>query len=417
MKHMNSLIDSQTLGKTSQIWGVILTFSAFVLSPFYFFGSGSLQPVFMLMFLVSLLLIAFNMERFIAVVKRNKAGILFLLLALIVNVIYGLYYQDIGFFISWLHWLYGFILLASVIIISRDKFVTSWVPRFILFKLVLVAVLYILGWGDYTFWPRYQYFFNGPNQLAYFVICLLLVFLVANRAELSVSFYAAYALTIFIVISTGGRSAYLAMLPLGILLFWLGRKKFLHWLLLLVLPFAVGFAFQYLSLPLYAPGQQSNDVVEGGGGKIAYSNTRRSVFGQTVNRIDTLSIEEEPLNETSVMGQLISRGYMRAIEYPQYLLYGAGQGQNERFGFMGGHINEIHSSLLAVWFYYGILGLVFFVLFIWRIFDVKINILFLSPLFVYGLFTYGLRAPFFWLALAYLATAPQLLVFGKSDDQ
>jgi hypothetical protein len=135
----------------------------------------------------------------------------------------------------------------------------------------------------------------------------------------------------------------------------------------------------------------------------------RVVSNATMTRIDSLSTQKEVEAKYSVWTQLLARGYMRVIDHPQYLFYGAGQGRDERFGEIDGEVYEIHSSPVAVLFYYGFLGLVLFAAFLWRLFSAKWNLLFLSPLLVYGLFTYGLRAPYFWVALGFLAVMPDLL--------
>lgn len=407
-------ITKPSLTKPSLIFGFVLVFSAFVLSPFYLYASGLPQPGHILMFVASIAIIALNAHQCVDLAKRNKIGSVFVMLLLCINLVYALFYKDASFIVNSVYWLYGLMLFVAAIVVARDQNLAKWASRFILFKLFMVVALYLLGWGGYTFWPRYNYFFNGPNQLAYFAICSLLVFVAATRAKLSASFYIAYALTIFIVVSTGGRSAYLALLPLVILLLWLARKQIIHGIIILSITFSVNLIFEPLCLPLYIPGQHGNELSSCQ--TIGNTNTR-NVSSYTKDRIDTLSIENQELNNNSVVVQLMARGYMRTIEYPKYLLYGAGQGKDERFGGVDGSVYEIHSSLLAVWFYYGFLGLILFLMFIWRVFDFKVNLFFLLPLFVYGLFTYGLRAPYFWLAMAFLATASDLFSTKKKADE
>lgn len=423
---MTLIVANRPLSKPSEIWGLVLMFSAIVLSPFYFYASGLPQPGHVLMLVASVSLIVLNAQQCVDLVKGNKAGLLFAILIVFVNAAYAFLYQDKSFILNSVYWLYGFMLLVASMSIAQDQNLAIWVTRFILLKLVLVVLLYFLGWGGYEFWPRYNYFFNGPNQLAYFVICLLLVFVAATRAKWSSSFYIAYTLSIFIVISSGGRSAYFALLPLIVLLLWLARRRPLLGLFLLALPFAVNLVFLSLCLPLYKPGQHGNELsycrqIGHANSKSVSSNTNDRmvvILLEELKRLDQGSVvPEQKLDQGSVvLQQLKARGYMRVIEYPEYLLYGAGQGRDERFGNVDGNFYEIHSSVLAVWFYYGIFGLIFFVTFIWRIFYVKANLFFLMPLFVYGLFTYGLRSPYFWLAIAFLAAAPNLFWTRKRVD-
>ena len=51
-------------------------------------------------------------------------------------------------------------------------------------------------------------------------------------------------------------------------------------------------------------------------------------------------------------GLSLYRGMDKLLYYPQYLLYGAGEGGFWRFT-LASQINEIHSSLPSIWFCYG----------------------------------------------------------------
>ena len=98
------------------------------------------------------------------------------------------------------------------------------------------------------------------------------------------------------------------------------------------------------------------------------------------------------------------RGYFRPFEHSQYLLFGAGQGDDARFN----AAHEVHSSLLGVFFYYGVAGFILFLVFLYQVFR-RLNLpeaLMLSAPFVYGLFTYGLRTPIFWVLMAVVGKRP-----------
>jgi hypothetical protein len=234
-----------------------------------------------------------------------------------------------------------------------------------------------------------------------------LVYIAVTKGRFNFGFYIAYALTIFAIITTGGRSAYLAVVPMVLLLLWLARSRLMHVVLLLLIPVAVNMIFKPLCLPSYMPSSAGNQRIGCQGG--AEIKDLNNVSNNTFTRIDDLSTQKDVTDHRSVWTQLLARGYMRVVQYPQYLLYGAGQGKDERFGEVGGYAYEIHSSSVAVLFYYGVLGFMLFAVFLWKLFSIKKNLLFLTPLLVYGLFTYGLRSPYFWLALGFLAVMPDLL--------
>jgi hypothetical protein len=96
-------------------------------------------------------------------------------------------------------------------------------------------------------------------------------------------------------------------------------------------------------------------------------------------------------------------------KFPRYLIFGAGQGFDGRFmePFDGNVIYEVHSSLIAPLFYYGIIGFgLLYTSFYLIARDRLVGwqwLVFAAP-FVYGLFTYGLRTPIFWIMLASLYT-------------
>src|SRR5690606_25026545 len=84
--------------------------------------------------------------------------------------------------------------------------------------------------------------------------------------------------------------------------------------------------------------------------------------------------ERFSLDENTDPEKFTERGYERLWEYPQYLIYGAGEGAHWRFmdvlyaerSIGGGR--EIHSGLASVLFSYGIFGFALFAGFIYAIF-------------------------------------------------
>ncbi|MGV1045705.1 hypothetical protein [Limnohabitans sp.] len=403
----------ESLSRESRRWALVLMLVAVVFSPIYVYASGVTQPAHVVMLLASVALIFLNRNRCQILIRENWLGVLFLGLVALINIAYAAYYQDKEFIVNTVYWLYGYLLLLAIILVARDAWVAVWTARFIGIALLLVVLSYVLGWGGYTYWPRYEYFFNGPNQLAYYAICLFLVYVAVRRGKLSLDLYATYALMIFLVITTGGRSAYLAVAPIAVLLLWMSRKSFLKMGLVLLISCSTSFIFEPLCLPAYKPAANGNQYVDCHVKPEPGTAESRFIASDTVIRMSDLSIEKEVTDNKSVHKQLLARGYLRFIDSPQYLLYGAGQGRDERFGEVDGYVYEIHSSVMAVVFYYGILGLLLFLAFVWKLFLIKRNLFFMTPLFVYGLFTYGLRAPYFWIALGFLALMPSLLMTSE----
>jgi hypothetical protein len=94
------------------------------------------------------------------------------------------------------------------------------------------------------------------------------------------------------------------------------------------------------------------------------------------------------------------RGYDRFWIHPEYVLIGAGEGYYKRFE--SWHSGEMHSGFGTMLFSYGILGFSLFVIFIKKVSrrNLKINLLSLSPIFLYNLTHLGLRDSLFWMLFA-----------------
>lgn len=393
IKILQNFFDSHFLALSMMV-------SVIMLSPFYLYASGLPQLSHILILFISLIIFVLNRFQVIKFLILHKSGLMFLSLVIIINSAYALLHQDITFIVNSSYWFFNLIFLIAVIVLIRSEEIFPWISSLIVIQLAMIFFSYLLGLGGYQYWPRYNYFFNGPNQLAYFALCLFLVYIVVTRFKYSFAFLAVYSMMIFAVFSSGGRSAYLGLIPLVFITAWVMRIRLAYVFTIFLIPLSIFFSFSKFENQI-----TSNEVAS------------QTVAVETFNRITevTLSSFDADQMDSLVLQQLSARGYLRAIEYPKYLLFGAGQGYEERFIDRYGYVYEIHSSLFAVIFYYGIGGAVLFLYFIWTIFKCKINIILLSPLIFYGLFTYGLRSIYFWLSLAFLSAAPNLLQLTKDS--
>lgn len=390
--------ESEGLNSMTRFFGFVLMISVVMLSPYYIYSSGMPQPAHIIMLLASLGIIAINFKKAINKVKKNLYTLAFLSLIVVINSAYYLIYQKISFLINSFYWLYGYLMLLSVVFISKDVVLGKWIKLIILLQMVFIILSYLIGWGGFAFWPRYEFFFNGPNQLAYFALCLLIVYVALDQGALKPGLYGVYFLTACAVIISGGRSIYAAFVPLIIIFLFIAKGRRFDQILLATIPVVVIVIFRSYDFPLHTP----------------LGVDRLNISINTFNRFVELCVSCDSSNYYSIENQLRGRGYMRAFEYPEYMLFGAGQGFEERFGSIGGFVYEIHSSLFAVIFYYGFLGFYLFSMSIYKIFEIKNNIFLLTPLFIYGLFTYGLRSPYFWIALGFVVLLPDL--FEKNNQ-
>ncbi len=382
----------------NQFFGIILILGVIVLSPFYFYQSGMPQPAHIVMLIASLALILINQNQCLKFARENIFIVAFVVLAFIVNSIYFLQYREKIFIINSIYWLYGFLLLLAVICISKDEWLHVWIRKLIFLQFVFILICYLMGWGGFSFWPRYEYFFNGPNQLANYALSMLIIYAVIDKGEMKIGLLAIYFLTAAAIVMTGARSMYIAFLPMTFILLFIARSNFIKQVLIVAIPLVIYYLFVNLSLPWYVPTEAE---------RLAGQNF--NVGSNTFNRFKELCIACNSTDYYSIEYQLRARGYWRIIDFPQYIFFGAGQGMDERFGNLDGFTYEIHSSLFGILFYYGIGGLILFLIGIYKAFKNKMNILFMAPIFAYGLFTYGLRSPYFWFVLGFLLFASNIL--------
>lgn len=390
----------------NRFFGLILMVGAILASPFYIYASGLPQPAHILMLIASVFIVAVNKEFCDGLVKSNKYLVAFLCVVIFVNSIYFIKHGEGIFLINSIYWLYGGFLMMAVMCIFDDEWLNDWIKIFILFQLSMVSMSYLLGWGGFLYWPRYEYFLNGPNQLAYFVLALLIIYAVIEKGEISFGLLCAYFLAASAIFTTGARSMYIAFAPIIIILMLCARGDYRKMLIVILIPVVIYYVFLILELPWYVPTKAE---------KLAGENY--NIWNNTFNRFSELCISCSSTDYYSIEYQLRARGYLRLIDYPEYLIFGAGQGMNERFSNGYGFNYEIHSSLLGVWFYYGLAGIILFLLAIWKLFKNKTNIILLAPVFVYGLFTYGLRSPYFWLILGFIALSPNIFNKDKKRDE
>ena len=366
----------------------------FIFSPFYFFDSGTPQPSHIIMLIASVAIIFINNKYCVSILKSNMSLITFLAVVFSVNFFYFFEYRNIIFIINSIYWLYGSIIFLSVLCVFDNKWLASWTKKLIILQLCFILISYLVGWGAYDYWPRYQYFFNGPNQLGLFALSTLIIYLVLSRGKITTGFLAAYFLGGCAIVMTGSRGCFLALIPLVLLMSYLEERNFKKQFILISVSIFIFLFFYFLKLPWYKPNFESF--------------TSDDVGTNTFSRFSVLCIYCDSIQLNLVEYQLQARGFFRLLDFPQYLLFGSGQGMHERFCNLEEQCYEIHSSILGVLFYYGLPGLAFFLMAVYNAFKYKINILLLLPLFVYGLFTYGLRSPYFFLTLGFVALIPNL---------
>lgn len=343
---------------------VIFLFLGFLLIPYYFFSSGSLQPSHILLILSFL----FYKNKFSIDKDAVYSISFFFFYCLFVNLVYSLIYVNFDFLIFPINLIYDLIIFFLVIDILKNnhKFHDNFVKLiFIVFSIQILV--WFLGLGNYAFYPRYNGYFNDPNQMAFFVLCSLSISL--SNSKFKFINLLIFILGFFLIFLTQSRSASLGVLFIILALIGLYypflKKNFILTLLatsLLILLFI-------------------------------------NLFWSDLINIIANSENLSRFKEVDVSTQSEDRGFYRVVNYPEYLLFGSGQGFYQRFN----SNLEIHSTWIGFLFYYGIIGLFAFIYFISKIFvrlSLYHKLLFLAPLF-YSFSTFGARTVVFWLFLAF----------------
>jgi hypothetical protein len=213
--------------------------------------------------------------------------------------------------------------------------------------------------------------FNNPNQLGYWSVLSLCMFWSIAR-KLKLKWYI-QAPTVLCLMYTTANS--------------LSKSAIISTAFLCLLHFVKKPKLLFIGLIALAP---------------AYLVLENSMLAERVSaRLESIGEQQDD--------HLTSRGYTRILNYPEYVMVGAGEGALDRFPLSEkdwrGKYLEIHSTLGTILFSYGLVGLAAFGAAIWRLYRMSSDgrfVYLLPPLF-YGLTHQGLRFSFFWLLLAVLA--------------
>jgi hypothetical protein len=281
----------------------------------------------------------------------------------LVNAAWAAGLEDLSLLKSTLYYAYDALLFITCLMLYttfRERFLEVTVKA-VGVSVVVQALLSPLA--PQQTYARQAAFFNNENQLGYFCVLATTIFVLgarrfAIRLGYQVVFYVAAAYLTFLSQSRG------ALLSLGVLMIiaLLGRP-----VRLLMALGVVGMIALVLTLtpPL-----------------VSKSEERLVMAGE----YDTLA----------------TRGYDRILNYPELVLFGAGEGAYDRFR-SDLFATELHSSFGTLLFCYGIPGTALFALALLYTArrDAQVA-LFLIPPLVHGIAHQGLRFAFFWLALGFL---------------
>lgn len=363
MTNSQRIIPRSTTIKANTVVVLFLVLS-FFMSQFYMWSSG--LPQFTHIFIVMALVI-FVLKNKVLNISSVKILYLFILYSIVVNLLWFFINEfNTEYLISISYWLFNFLFFTLFTNIDdiKIKNFESLLLKVIFISYILEIVLWAIGLGRYDFNPRYNGFFNDPNQMAFWVLSSCCIYLYIS--ERKIKNIVVFSLAIFLILLTLSRSALLAIPFITIALVIKQKGKLLNKIILSIISLLVVLVS---SRYFYTQG----------------------FFDKVILRL----IEGIEQRNT----QAEDRGFEALLQYPEYLFFGAGQGGYSLYSSSG---HEIHSTWFGILFYYGVLGLFLFLLFIYQIFkklDFADKILFLGPMF-YGFTTYSARTTIFWFVIS-----------------
>ncbi|MBW6473092.1 MAG: O-antigen ligase family protein [Anaerolineaceae bacterium] len=350
-----------------------------IITPFYFWRSGVPQIAdFVLMLLV---ITFFIRKRFVISgisASRNflLTGFIFSFYVVFVNLIWALILSSTDLFLLRSSY-YIYNISVCIIVIGlyadyREQFI-EFTYKLIWASLTIQCILYLILGGFSGL--RTTIFFNNPNQLGYFALLAACIILFASsRIQIKLFFViSGLIFAFFLIAASQSRGAILAFLGL-VLLFLMskGRKDIKKKVYSVFIIAVLLFVIIYQTTTLI----QDNPLI------------------QTIQR-RIESIGSRPTDS------LEGRGYHRITDYPEYWIFGAGEGEFSRFGSRV----EFHSTIGNIQVSYGIIGsfLFFLILFFSLKNDHFINWYSVVTILFYGLTHNGIRNSLFWILLALMA--------------
>lgn len=362
-----------------------LIFLAIATFPLYLLPSGGVQlsHLFFVLFLVAFARPLMRYHRHIPAKQKEilKGIFVFSFFVVCVQLIAAAYYAEIDFIIYAAFYVFNLCYTYACFVYIRafPKQGIYWVFAGVLAAIVLAALGVAAGISSGP--GRAAGFFNNPNQLGYFgvtAMALLLTFHARQKtALLSWVTLGFMAIAFWLTTASLSKAAMVAS-AISVVMFVTTFKRAEIFSLC---------CFALLASPFVAD-------------KIRESDQYQSVL----MRLQSIGYDHDD--------SLSARGYSRALQYPQYLLLGAGEGNYKRFGTK----YEIHSTFANIVFSYGIVGFVLFGLVLLNMFRLSpmLFMVMFTGVFVYGITHNGIRSSFFWLLVSlFLAVADQTQLFGK----
>ena len=380
----------------------VLFFLLFIfLKQFYLFPSGGMEAadvcLFASFFMLSCDCMIRRPERLFQL-KTEWLFYVFLASVVMINAYYGIRLGRSEFFKYTCFWIFNACAIWSFCYLTEygGKAFLTEINRVVKVNIGVQLLIYLSGHGrifrEYWGAVRYQGTFNDPNQLAFFLFMMILLLYLYRCRFGDRSFPVFYVLVLPVIAaskSTGILLGFFVFTILAVLygLYQIGCKKGVSvkvWILGICMGVLIFSLFLWWIWPA-----ADFDV-------------------KTVDYNMLTRIQEKiwKVAHGGLLGLFLDRGMEKLVLYPQYLLYGAGEGGFDRFT-LASQVNEIHCCLFSVMFCYGLIPTS--CLLIWlgrklRRIDAAM-VCAVIGLLAESFFLVNYRQPMFWMILLYGSVA------------
>lgn len=354
-----------------------------VLKPFYFWSSGVPQVSDFIMVLMISLFISIKHNYKIILKNTNLMMIMlvFTFFSIGVNLVWSILLSSTDMIAPSIYLFYNcliFIIISIMTQLYRSEMIKA-TYYFAVISITTQFCLFIIQGGFSG--VRNTTAFNNPNQLGYYSLLVAsIIIFCSNRLNFfTKTTLISLFLGLILAFSSLSKAAILSYI--GVLLTYIVSKlisrKYTKKILLIIFTIVGIYFFIDLTTNFFEENQ---------------------LFRAVEVRIENIGQD----SDDNIQG----RGYDRIADYPEYWLFGAGEGEYQRFpGPLQG--NELHSTLGNIQISYGLIGLISFLLVIY--YALKPNhyrfLYIIFFLLLYGLTHNGLRNSLFWILIAMIGSS------------
>lgn len=370
-----------------------------LLKPFYLFGSGGLQvaDLFLLAGFFSLCILSVSSYKhravLLSVVRKHRLFVLFVMMTMLVNGVYFLAYPEMKFVMSSLYYVFNFIAIITFGVLLSDKVFLGRLGGIFKFNLLVQVAIWAIHLGRYDSPDRYMGTFNDPNQFGYYVLLSLLFIYAIDMILNKKKTYIFYAISIFLIYVSGstGMLLGLSIFSICFLVSFIVKQSRAPYAFIRKLVYTLA-VFLLCLIPIFLivkleTNQSNINVTSFVEDSFLFTRTDEKI--QKADGTANISIWED-------------RGLDTISKYPDYILYGSGEGNFERFvGVTNNFGNEIHSTFPSILFYYGIIP--FLVIMVWLIRQIRrvdmAGWVILLPVFATSFTLINQRQALFWVLI------------------